>query len=189
MDTSGPDLDRLEQKLNRLKREYDLFLAGQRRGEPTSLRDELEKEIISLTKYPFHSTASKFRMRNLAHRFRALETQIRQLADQKRTKKKEEEERTAEVAPLSVLVDHAALEQPSAVARHLRAMQKALGAARPDRQPPSLDSLRQRFFDEARKILARPGVRGVRFILTQGEKGPKIRGEVLSDPSEPGSSS
>ncbi|NTU59517.1 MAG: hypothetical protein HGA98_00480 [Deltaproteobacteria bacterium] len=184
MDAPTPDLDRLEEKLNRLKREYDLFLAGQRRGEPVAFREEVEREILILTKFPFRSTAAKFRMRNLAHRFRALETQIRLLLDQKRAKKREEEEtvaRDSAVRP-SVVLDRAALDAPAAVSGHLHAIQRAMAEIAPDRPPPSLEALRKRLFDEARRILETPGIRGVRFLLVEDEKGPRIRGEVIREP-------
>lgn len=181
MDVAEPDLDRLEEKLNRLKREYDLFLAGQRRGEPTAFHAEVEREIVKLTRYPFHSTVGKFRMRTLAHRFRALESQIHNLVEQRQARKREESA-VAEPAPVSVVVDRATLEHPEAVAAHLRSLHRALSQCSAERRPPPLDALQQRLFDEAGRILARPGVFGVRFVVVEDERGPRIRGEVIPQP-------
>jgi len=179
--TPAPDLDRLEEKLNRLKREYDLFLAGQRRVEPAAFRDELEREVLQLTKHPFHTTAARFRIKNLAHRFRALESQLRNLLEKKRTKKPEEEPGQEKATP-SVLIDRAALERPEAIESHLRALHRALTDSFPGRPPPPLSALQKKLLDEARRILERPGLLGIRFALVEDEAGLRIRGEVVPEP-------
>lgn len=182
MDALAPDLERLEEKLNRLKREYDLFLAGQRRVEPSAFRDEVEREVLLLTKHPFHSTASRFRVKNLAHRFQALENQIRNLLEKKQAKKKGDEEGGAEAPRPSVLVDRAALENPVALESHFRALHRALTESLPGRPPPALHALEKKILDEARRVLERPGLYGIRFALVEDEAGLKIRGEAVSAP-------
>ncbi|MBI5015709.1 MAG: hypothetical protein HZB55_09500 [Deltaproteobacteria bacterium] len=180
MDPAGPDLDRLEEKIQRLKREYDLFLAGQRRGEPVSLHDELDREIRRLSRYPLTSTVARFRMSSLAHRFRALETQIRSLLDQREARKRDGEPRPAP-GPASVVVDRAALENPRAIEAHLRALHRALAESLNGRTPPPVEGLKARLLEEARRLVERPGVAAVRFTLVCEEKGPRIRGELLPE--------
>lgn len=181
---AGDELDRLEDKILRLKREYDLFLAGQRRGEPTTLRDELEREIRRLSRVPFSSTASRFRMSSLAHRFRALETQIRGITDHREARKRDDEE-TPAAGPASVVVDQVALENPRAIDLHLRALHRALAESLEGRAPPPVEGLKARLLDEARRLVERPGVTAVRFTLVNEEKGPRIRGELLHEADKP----
>lgn len=181
MDSPSVELDRLDDKLRRLKREYDLFLAGQRRGEPSAFRDEIEREILKITKHPFPSTATRFRAKNLAHRFRALESQLRKLVDMKRAKKRDDET-GLEAGPPSVVVDRATLEHPEAIATHVRAMQRALADACPGRPTPAAEALGKRLLAEAKRVLDRPGVMGIRFVLVEDEGGAKIRGEVIPQP-------
>jgi len=180
------ELDKLEEKIRRLKREYDLFLAGQRRGEPVKLRTEVEREVLRLSRYPFHSTALRFRMGGLAHRFRALETQLRAILEQRDGRKKEQQPPASGEAA-AVVVDRLAIETPASIERHLRSLHRALVETLDGRAAPSLESLRTRLLEQARVLMARPGVHAIRFSLADGESGPKIRGEILHEgPGSPG---
>jgi len=64
------------------------------------------------------------------------------------------------------------------VDRIQRAVAKALG----DRGgAPSPGELRARIQAEVQRRLAQPKVLGVRFSVVEGEKGPKLRGEVVRE--------
>lgn len=180
MDPSAAELNRLEEKILRLKREYDLFLAGQRRTEPVSLKDEIDREIRALSRNPLRSTAARFRMTSLAHRFRALEDQVRNIVDQRTNRRKDAEGADAQPPP-SVLVDRAALENPRAIERHLRSLYRELVATLGDHPAPPLETLKSRLLEEARRLVERPGVLGVRFTVVEEARGPRIRGELLSN--------
>ena len=183
MDPVNRDLDRLEQKIDRLKREYDLFLAGKRRGEPLSLRDEVEREILRLTRSPLSSTAVRFRTRTLAHRFQAVETQVRNLVElrisRRRVRQPEPEDGAA------VLLDRVAVDNPDSVASQLERIEKAIADAAGGPVSPPFAVIRKRLFEEARRYIGRPDVLGVRFSVVKKEGRAKIRGEIVL--STPGS--
>lgn len=180
MDPAGHDLDRLDDKIQRLKREYDLFLAGQRRTEPVSLKEEIDREIRALSRNPLRSTAARFRMTSLAHRFRALEEQIRNITDL-RTSRRKDAEPQGPTPPASVVVDRAALENPRAIESHLRSLYREFVGTLGDRTPPPLEHLKHRLLEEAKRLVERPGVMAVRFTVVEEERGPRIRGELLSN--------
>lgn len=175
MDLQG--LDRLESKMDRLKREYDLFLAGRRRGEPVALRDEVQREVLTLTRHPWPSTAARFRARTLAHRFQALEAQVRHLAEMRAARKAKAEPEPPEGA--EVLFDRACLEQAALLERYVRRLHQSVARLVPASQLPDPAVLRQRIEAEVRRQLREPGVAGIRFRVEAGERGARIRGEVV----------
>jgi hypothetical protein len=176
---SDPNVDALEEKLARLKREYDRFLAGQLRGEPSALRLELEREILRLTRYPFPSSESRFRLNTLAHRFRALESQIRNLLEQKDGRKRESSSVAAPGLPPTVLVDRAAVDHPETIQPQLEELHRALVKLMGGRPAPSRETLQERLLESARRLLDQPGKAAVQFTLASGEAGPKLRGEIV----------
>lgn len=181
MDSFSRELDRLERKIDRLRREYDLFLAGRRRGEPSALRDEIEREVRRLTRNPLSSTATRFRAKSLAHRFQAVETQVRNLVELRSSRKKRESNGSGETA--SVVLDRAALRNPRFVERHVRALHQSLMSMLPEGvEGPALDTLRQRLLDQAERLTAQEGVFAVRFsaVVSGGSK-IRIRGDVLEE--------
>ncbi len=180
MDPLNRDLDRLEEKIERLRREYDLFLAGKRKGEPLAIREEVEREILRLTRSPLSSTATRFRIRALAHRFQAVGTQVRNLVELRVSRKRA---RAAESPDgVAVLLDRAAVENPASVEPQLGRIQKAIAEAVGGPISPPFPVIRERLFEEARRQMSAPDVVGVRFSVVKGEKRPKIRGEVVRNP-------
>lgn len=179
MDPTTVELDRLEGKIEELKREYDLFLAGNRRGEPSSLRSQLERDVLRLSRAAFTSTASRFRMKTLAHRFQAVESQMRKIVEHRDRRRQGQENRSPEEA--NVVLDRAALDRPQAVEPHLKRIYEAVCASLDGRKAPNFETLKQRMIAEATRYLSNPGVRGVRFSVVPGDSGPKLRGEVLRD--------
>jgi hypothetical protein len=177
VDPVSRELDRLEQKIDRLKREYDLFLAGKRRGEPLSLRGEVEKEILRLTRSPLSSTAIRFRTRTLAHRFQAVEAQVRNLVEfrisRRRTPQPEPEDGAA------VLLDRVAVDNPESVANQLERIEKAIAEAAGGLASPPFAVIREKLFEEARRYVERPDVLGVRFSVIEKDGRAKIRGKIV----------
>jgi len=171
-------LDRLEQKIDRLKREYDLFLAGRRRGEPIGLRDEVQREVLGITRHPWTSTAARFRAKTLAHRFQAVESQLRHLVEMRAARKPKGSTERAEDA--EVLFDRASLEEGAIlngyVLRLHRSVAKLVAAGEAVPEP---EVLRKRIEAEVRRQLQEPDVMGVRFRVEAGERGPRILGEVV----------
>ncbi len=180
LDPAEPSLDKLEKKLLQLKREYDLFLAGRLRVEPGALRSDVEREILRFSRYPFHSTAARFRMNSLAHRFRALETQMRNLLEIRVERKRAAEQRGTEGPPV-VVVDRAAIDDPKRISSQLQSLHAALLDRLGERPAPSLEVFQSRLLDSARSIMAKPGPKAVRFTLSSGENEPKLRGEIVSE--------
>jgi hypothetical protein len=123
-------------------------------------------------------------MSSLAHRFRALETQIRGITDHREARKREDEAAASAVAA-SVVVDRAALDNPRVIEPHLRALHRALAESLDGREPPPVEGLKARLLEEARRLVERPGVGAVRFTLVREEKGPRIRGELLPEAAKP----
>ena len=178
-------LNLLENKIERLRREYDLFFAGNRRGAPILLRDELEREILRWTRDPSPSTGVRFRLRTLAHRFQSLDGLVRQRIETGDPRVVHRPRPTgAGNQDASVLLDAAAIANPGAVRAHLLRIHRAVkDQAGSDAANLSLDRLQERLLGEAAKQLAHPGVKGVRFKVVKGEGGTRIRGEVVGEPS------
>jgi hypothetical protein len=179
---SSDELDRLEQKIERLRREYDLYLTGNRRTEPTTLKADLEREVVRLTRFPFSSTAVRFRLKSLAHRFRAVETQARNLIEQ-RNRALAAAERAAG-GELFVVVDRAALDDPAVVEGHLRRLHRAVVGERGGKPGRELDSFRRRLLSEARSRIDKVGAIGIRYSLVVTDGDARLRGELLR--GEPG---
>lgn len=170
-------LDRLETKIDRLRREYDLFLAGRRRGEPVSLRDEVRREVLALTRHPWSSTVGRFRAKGLAHRFQALESQVRHVLEIRTGRKPKgpaEPPRGVEV-----LIDRSCLQEKGVFLGCVAQLHRRLLKAAGDAKPPAIEALSDRIEAEVRRRLQEPGVVGVRFRVAEGEGALKIRGELV----------
>ena len=167
-------LDQLARKIEKLRREYDLYICGNRSTEPTALRAEVEREVLQLTRHPYSSTAMRFRLTSLAHRFRAVETQARNLIE--RRTRAQETESDAEAPNESVFLDQVALKNPRSVDGHFRKLHKALGGkgAQAD-----LDQLRERLMDEASRKLKEGGATGVKFSVVKEDGALRLHGEVI----------
>lgn len=174
------DLDRLGKKIDRLKREYDLFLAGKRRGEPVALHDEIQRAVLGATRHPWTATAQRFRAQGLAHRFQALEAQVRHLLEMRNARARDEEAGAKDETATSCLFDRASLDDDRVLTRYVDRIQRAVAKAMGDRGgAPSAEELRGRILAEVRRRLSQPEVVGVRFSVVEGEAGPKLRGEVV----------
>ncbi len=69
MDDLKTTLDRMEGDLADLKRQYDLFFQGGRRGEPLKERKELETRILVLSRRTVINTTDQARFSNLQGKY------------------------------------------------------------------------------------------------------------------------
>lgn len=185
MPTESPHRE-LELKLERLKREYDQFLAGNLRIEPLALRRDIEREIMQLTKSHIPSTSERFRIQTLAHRFRSLETQIRNLLDLRNSRRAATGESASQV-PDYVIVDRMAIENPAVISARVRSILRAVepkGAqgAHPDITP---EAFCQVLVNRAKTMVGKNNVNAIRFRIIPGENGPKVKGELLKGFTDP----
>ncbi len=183
MDPLQRALDGIQEKIDRLRREYDLYFAGERRIEPVALRDQIERDILRISRMPGNNTATRFRSRSLGHRFQSLCTQARHRLEARNTRRTGAS--AAGATGNDVVLDRRALDDGAAADRYIRRLHRevvqACGTA------PSFDTLRARVLAETRAKLDEPGVRGVRFRVVRDGETTSIRGAVLrtSQPEAP----
>ena len=181
MSRQPPPFADLEQKIERLRREYDLYLAGERRVEPVKLRDEIERELLRAIGSPLLNTADRFRLGTLAHRFRALETRIRNIQEMRSTRRaRGRGPGKGEAA--DVVLDRVLLQSPGSVDRYVRRLFAEVEQATGGRPGITYEELRDRLVGSARRCLERDEVWGVRFRVERDGERPRIRGEVLRGP-------
>ncbi len=181
MSPQPPPFADLELKIERLRREYDLYLAGERRIEPVKLRDEIERELLGVIGSPLLNTAERFRIGTLAHRFRALETRIRNLQEMRSSRRARGRGGGAGEGA-DVVLDRALLESPGGVDRYVRRLFAEVEQATGGRPGITYEELRDRLVGSAKRYLEREGVWGVRFRVERDGERPRIRGKVLRDP-------
>jgi hypothetical protein len=179
-----PNVSELEKKLSRLKRDYDLFLAGQLRVEPIALRREIEREIMHLTRSFVPSTVVKFRIKTLAHRYRSLETQLRNLMDLRVSRKPAAEESSSQTSD-SIIVDQIAIDNPSVIAARVRTILRNAAKSADPNAPAALDISPEAFcqvlVNRARTMVGKNHVSAIRFRIVPGENGPRVKGELLKN--------
>lgn len=148
------------------------------------MRDEVERDVRRLTRRPLSSTAIRFRAKSLAHRFQAVEAQVRNLLELRASRRRRRENGGGE-AP-SVVLDRAAIRNPRSVERHVRSLHRAVVSMLPDGvEAPALDTLRERLMSQAERLTGQAGVLGVRFsAVMNGKEKVRIRGEVLEERRE-----
>lgn len=176
-----PRIDALEVRLEELKRQYDLYLSGQRRTEPVTLKLETEREILSLTRFPSSSTMFKFQVRTLAMRFRAMEAQVRNLLDLRQLRSGTAPRPDGSSAPLSdIIVDEMAIDNPAIIAGKVKALLNQAGGkvTLPGTMTP--ESLCQMMLTKAKSIVGKNNVKAVKYSLINGEQGPRVKGELVT---------
>lgn len=172
-------IDGLAAKLDQLKREYDLYINGQRRTEPLDLRKDIEKSVMELVRFPTSSTVFKFQVKTLAHRFRSMETQIKNLMDMKMAKMAAERIESG-FDPQDIVIDEMAIENPAIIAERVKKLFNAAGlkGAIPADMTP--DSLHRMMVSKARTVVGKGNVRAVKYSLVAGDNGMKVKGEIIS---------
>lgn len=180
-----PRIEALEVRLEELKRQYDLYLSGQRRTEPVTLKLEAEREIISLTRFPTSSTVFKFQVRTLAMRFRSMEAQVRNLLELRQLRSGNGPRPDGANAPLrDIVIDEMAIDNPAIIAGKVKALlsQAGGGAQLPGSMTP--ESLCQMMLSKARAIVGKNNVKAVKYSLVNGEQGPRVKGELVTAPPD-----
>lgn len=180
-----PRIDSLERRIETLRREYDLFLSGQRKAEPYALSKEIEDELMLLIRTPTISTVFKFQVRMLALRFRALGTQVRNLLELKAQRKSSGAPPIPD--PLSsppqpsmdIVVDAEMLHSPSALSIMVRKLLERTGL---DHELPAgvtPEGLSATMAKKAASVIGKSGVQAVRYSIVPGSHGPRVKGEPV----------
>ena len=75
---SGREIDgmlqKLEQRIDTLKKRYERFFLGVERRPPTAMRKQVVREVFELEQTYINNTAQKFRLRSLVQRFNTHKT-------------------------------------------------------------------------------------------------------------------
>ncbi len=181
-----PKIEELDFKLAELKREYDLFFAGQLRQEPLKLRREIERDIRMMTRSSVQSTVTKFQVRTLANRFRSLETQIRNITDLKFSRRTS----TGALAKGndSIIIDAIAITNPAIVARRIKTILKRIEKNSKDSGSSmklNPDDLCNMLVKKAKGMVDQNNVKAVKFSIVESEGGAKVKGELITTPKQP----
>lgn len=177
-----PRIDELEGKIDNLKREYDLYLAGNRRTEPLALRSEVEREVMLLMRFPTVSTVFKFQVKTLAMRFRSLETQIRNLMELRNQRLNIAEQTIKKSDLQDVVVDSMAIENPAIIAARVKSLLSRVGANSSLPADMTAESLALMMINKAKAVVGKGNVHAVRYSLVDSEKGPRVKGETIAAP-------
>lgn len=172
------DLDNLEKKIFQLKKEYDLFLSGRRRGEPIDLHAEIERNILKLTRFPFPSTAVKYRLKTLAHRFQAVGLQARNINDSRNSRRSREKNEKEGEPKDFLLWDENTLKDPKSMEEGVQRLRQQM-AEKTKNPPPDVSTLKDKLARAVKSHLAEPGIKAIRFHVVNGDQGPRIRGELI----------
>jgi hypothetical protein len=171
-DESKEMLDRLERDLVALKHEYDLFLNGKRRAEPTKERKELEMKILAGSRRSIVGNADQLRFNNLSGRYWTYANLWT------RTVRELEEGRMHRDSRGNV--KRGSRERRDPVDReHLDRAADALLEARRScglpGDPSDIPSLRDTLYARALEISASAGGKKVEFIVSVEEGKPKVK--------------
>lgn len=175
-------IEELNREIDELKREYDLYLVGQRRTEPLTARTELERKVRALIREPSSSTAFKFRVKTLANRFRALESQLKKLLERKENRSLGVAGQTRTQKPSSVIIDEMVINNPSLVVARVRKMVAELKRDNPEVDNEAMlnpDSFSSALVGKAKSMVGKKDIRAVRFQIVKGENGHKVKGEPI----------
>jgi hypothetical protein len=174
----------LNREIDELKREYDLYLAGLRKTEPIGQRAQLERKVVLLARTPVSSTVFKFQAKTLAHRFRALETQLKNLMDAREAKHKVSEQVQTK-QPSAVIIDNTVINNPKLVVDRVRRMVTELNKKNLDQDDAmSLDpeNFCNALVGKAKTMVGKGEVRAVRFQIVESDGEHKVKGEVIGAP-------
>ncbi|MBE0616745.1 MAG: hypothetical protein IH608_02300, partial [Proteobacteria bacterium] len=125
--------------------------------------------MLRLTRHPWASTAARFRAKALAHRFQALESQVRHLVDMRAARKQKASNEPPESA--GVLFDRACLEEGTILDGYVLRLHREVARLVVAGEAPGPEVLRKRIVAEVRRQLQEPDVVGVRFRVEAGERG------------------
>ena len=174
-DESKEMLDRLELDLVALKHEYDLFLNGKRRAEPTKERKELEARFLVGSRRTIVGNADQLRFNNLSGRywtFANLWTRMVRDLEEGRMHR-----------DVGGRVRRTSVEQSEPVDReHVDRAAEALLEARRScglaGDPSDIPSLRETLYARALEISASAGGKKVEFLVSVEGGKPKVKAVV-----------
>lgn len=172
------DLDTLEQKITKLKREYDLFLAGRRRTEPLDLQAEIHNQILTLSRFPFPSTAVSYRLKTLGHRFQAVNLQAKRLIDAKDSRSSKSTNGTAAAESDPLVWDAKTLSDPKSMEAGVQQILKEI-AAKSSKPLGDAAAITDKLGKAVKAHLNKPGVKAVKFRVVDNGNGPKVKGDLI----------
>jgi len=174
-DESKETLDRLEMDLVALKHEYDLFLNGKRRAEPTRERKELETKLLVGSRRTIVGNADQLRFNNISGRYWAFANLWT------RTVRDLEEGRMRRDSGGSVRRVTGEREEPvdrENVDRAAEALLEARRSCGLAGDPSDIPSLRDTLYARALEISASAGGKKVEFLVSVEEGKPKVKAVV-----------
>jgi len=174
-DESKEMLDRLERDLGALKHEYDLFLNGKRRSEPTKERKELEAKFVVGSRRTIVGNADQLRFNNLSGRYWAYANLWT------RTVRDLEEGRMRRDSGGFVRRVFGERRDPvdrEHVDRAAEALLEARRSCGLSGDPSEIPSIRDTLYARALEISASAGGKKVEFIVSVEEGKPKVKAVV-----------
>ncbi len=174
-DESKETLDRLEMDLVALKHEYDLFLNGKRRAEPTRERKELETKLLVGSRRTIVGNADQLRFNNISGRYWAFANLWT------RTVRDLEEGRMRRDSGGSVRRVTGERKEPvdrENVDRAAEALLEARRSCGLAGDPSDIPSLRDTLYARALEISASAGGKKVEFLVSVEEGKPKVKAVV-----------
>ncbi len=172
MESVKDELDRIENNIEGLKRQYDLFFQGNRRTEPIDERRNVELSVRRLGQRKIVNTSDEFRFHGLQSRFYSLfNLWARMTRDL-------EEGRLSRDAAGAVIRPAAPADGPVESA-HLDQVLDQLKAARKECGLPVEDAdlalIRQTLTDRAGEIVKKAGAKKVEFRVSVEDGKPKVK--------------
>lgn len=173
MDDLKLSLDRMETDLEALKRQYDLFFQGGRRGEPIKERTEFETRLLALSRRSAIQSSDQLRFSNLQGKYWSFANLWR------RTVRDLEEGRLRRDRVGAISRQETEGKEPADSGHIARVAQELLEARRScgltQGGPSELAALRETLGARAREISASAGGKQVEFRISVEDGKPKVK--------------
>ncbi|HSL92085.1 MAG TPA: MXAN_5187 C-terminal domain-containing protein [Candidatus Limnocylindrales bacterium] len=169
-------LDRVEEEIAGVKRQYDLFFQGSRRSEPSDKRREVEETVRRMGQRKIVNSNDQFRFHSLQSRFYSLSNLwVRMIRDleEGRLKRDPHGALARKTPPPPDPVDPAHIDR---VIAELVEARKACGLPAGDEE--NLSATRETLLARAREISGRSGGRKVEFRICVDEGKPKVKARI-----------
>ncbi len=171
MDNIKGVLERLEEELNRLRLQYDLFFQGMRKTEPSEERRILEETIRKMGQRKIINTYDQFRFNALQSRFYSMTNLWTRMVRDYEEGRMERDATGAlvQAAPRAESIDTEALAK---VIEELAEARRACGMTV---EPADLETMRDALARRAREISEGAGGKKVAFRVAIEDGKPKIK--------------
>ncbi len=169
-------LDRIEEEIAGIKRQYDLFFQGIRRSEPSDKRREVEETVRRMGQRKIVNSNDQFRFHSLQSRFYSLSNLwVRMVRDLEEGRMKRDSSGTLVRGPSPPPdpVDPAHIEK---VIAELVEARRACGL--PEGEEKDLSETREALLVRAREISGKSGGRKVEFRISVEAGKPKVKARV-----------